>query len=218
MLFERNLESNLSDHENSQLENSDESNDDIMSECESQIMVENEDNVVIEKTNEKKKESFDEMIKKIEKLKISVKETDKEINELEKNIKSKEKIRNDYEKQINNIFKLLNKAHYDEVNKARKEKKKRKGNINGGFNKESLVPEILANFLNIPSETYMSRPKVMSALNNKFNELKLKNGQNTILNEAVVNELKLPKEYEGQIIKFTEFQAFLASFYPKKQE
>ena len=62
----------------------------------------------------------------------------------------------------------------------RKEKKKRKGNSNSGFNKEVLVPEILANFLNLPSETCMSRPKVMSALNNKFTELNLKNGQNTI--------------------------------------
>ena len=157
-------------------------------------------------------------MKKIDNLRNLIKINDKEINEMLKEIKTKEKISNDYDKQINNIFKILNKTHADEVTKARKEKKKRKGNVNGGFNRECLVPEILINFLNLQPDTCMSRPKVMSALNNKFNELKLKNGQNTTLNNFVVKQLGLRDEDDGRVIKFTEFQAFLASFYPKKQE
>ena len=167
---------------------------------------------------EKKKESYVEMTTKIDNLNILIKGIDKEINDITKEIKVKEKSRNDYQKQINNIYKVLNKTHCDEVNKARKEKKKRKGNINGGFNKECLVPDVLRIFLNLPEDTYMARPKVMSALNNKFTELKLKSGQNTTLDSNVVEKLGLSKEYEGKCIKFTEFQAFLASFYPKKKE
>ena len=131
-----------------------------------------------------------------------------------KNCKNK----NDLERQLNLILKGLDKIHIDAVNKARKEKKKRKGNVNGGFNKECIVPEILRTFLDLPEGIFMARPKVMSAMNNKFTELKLKNGQNTTLNNYVVEKLELNNEYNGKIIKFTEFQGFLASFYPKKDK
>ena len=64
----------------------------------------------------------------------------------------------------------------------------------------------------------MARPKVMSALNNKFTELKLKDGQNTTLDKSTAKALGLGKTGEGKVIKFTEFQTFLASFYPKAVE
>jgi hypothetical protein len=57
----------------------------------------------------------------------------------------------------------------------------------------------------------------MSALNNKFCELKLKNGQITKLDKDTAKALGLGKEDDGKEIKFTEFQSFLASFYPKKE-
>ena len=177
--------------------------------------IEDQNNSVNKKKQEKKKEIFADSIKKIDDLRNLIKNVDKDLNDFAKEIKNKQKNRNDYERQLFNIFKNINKIHLDEINLVRKEKKKRKGNSNSGFNKEVLVPEILANFLNLPSETCMSRPKVMSALNNKFTELNLKNGQNTQLNAEVVKELQLGPEYENKIIKFTEFQAFLASFYNK---
>jgi seryl-tRNA synthetase len=168
------------------------------------------------KNSDKKKESFEDQMKKIDTVRNMIKNLDKEINDMIKSIKGLQKTRNDYERQIYNIYKNLPKTHSDEINMARKEKKKRKGNVHGGFNKECLVPEILSKFLNLPDGIFMSRPKVMSALNNKFNELKIKSGQNTTLNEVVVKELGLPQDNIGRVIKFTEFQAFLASFYPKK--
>jgi myosin heavy subunit len=166
----------------------------------------------------KQKESFEELTNKMTTLQNDKKNIDKEISDLEKKLKSKEKERNDIERQTNSILKLLSKSHSDEINKARKEKPKRKGNVNGGFNKEQPVPEILCKFLGFPEGTAMARPKVMSQLNNKFSNLGLKSGQNTTLDKPTAKALGLGKEGEGKTIKFTEFQSFLASFYPKKEE
>jgi predicted RNase H-like nuclease (RuvC/YqgF family) len=178
-----------------------------------------EDEAVEKKTKEKKtKESFEELTKKLEALRSDIKDVNKEISELEKQLKSREKVRNDYERQCNAIVKVLSKTHTDEVNKAIKSKPKRKGNVNGGFNKEQPVPEVLAKFLGLDEGASMARPKVMSALNNKFTELKLKDGQNTTLDKATAKALGLGKEGDGKVIKFTEFQSFLKTFYPKKEE
>ena len=200
-------------------EHSDEDEDDeekADSESESE---ESEDDAAEKKTKEKKpKESFEELTKKLEGLRGDIKEVNKEISELEKQLKTKEKIRNDYERQCNAIVKVLSKTHNDEVNKAIKSKPKRKGNVNGGFNREQPVPEILAKFLGLDDGASMARPKVMSALNNKFTELKLKDGQNTTLDKTTAKALGLGKEGEGKVIKFTEFQSFLKTFYPKKEE
>jgi hypothetical protein len=195
-------------------EHSDE--DEVDSDSESS---DSEDEAVEKKTKEKKtKESFEELTKKLEALRGDIKDVNKEISELEKQLKSREKVRNDYERQCNAIVKVLSKTHTDEVNKAIKSKPKRKGNVNGGFNKEQPVPEVLARFLGLEEGASMARPKVMSALNNKFTELKLKDGQNTTLDKATAKALGLGKEGDGKVIKFTEFQSFLKTFYPKKEE
>lgn len=171
------------------------------------------------KPKEKKaKESFEELTKKLETLQGNIKDIEKEIKELEKQTEIKEKMRRDYERQVTSISKILLKTHNDEVTKALKSKPKRKGNVNGGFNKENPVPEVLREFLGLAEGTCMARPKVMSALNNKFSELKLKNGQTTTLDRTTAKALGLGKEGDGKEIKFTEFQSFLASFYPKKED
>lgn len=169
------------------------------------------------KPKEKKlKESFEELTKKLETLQSSIKEVEKEIKELEKQTEVKEKLRRDYERQVNQISKVLLKTHNDEVTKALKSKPKRKGNVNGGFNKEHPVPETLRVFLGLAKDTCMARPKVMSALNNKFSELGLKNGQTTTLDKQTSKALGFGAETKE--IKFTEFQSFLASFYHKDKE
>ena len=172
-----------------------------------------------DKKKEKKvKETFEDLTKRIDIHRTDIKTIDKEISELEKSLKSKEKERNEHERQLNNSLKLLSKTHSDEVTKALKERPKRKGNVNGGFNKEQPVPEVLRTFLGLQENVSMARPKVMSALNNKFTELKLKEGQNTTLDKSTAKALGLGKTGEGKVIKFTEFQTFLASFYPSKAE
>jgi hypothetical protein len=171
------------------------------------------------KPKEKKtKESFEELTKKLDVIYANIKEVEKEIKELDKQTEFKEKVRRDHERQLSSIYKILYKTHVDEVNKAIKSKPKRKGNVNGGFNKEHPVPEVLCNFLGLDKSTCLPRPKVMSALNNKFSELKLKNGQTTTLDKSTAKALGLGKEGDGKEIKFTEFQSFLATFYPKKEK
>lgn len=169
------------------------------------------------KKEKKQKESFENLTKRIDIHRTEMKTIDKEISELEKTLKIKEKERNEHERQLNSAIKLLSKTHSDEVTKALKERPKRKGNVNGGFNKEQPVPEVLRSFLGLADGAAMARPKVMSALNNKFTELKLKDGQNTTLDKSTAKALGLGKTGEGKVIKFTEFQTFLASFYPKAE-
>lgn len=188
------------------------------SDSESESESEEEDETSKKIKEKKAKESFNELCEKMEIVRSELKGKNKEISEITKELKSKEKEKNDLERQLSNILKILSKTHIDEINKVKKDKPKRKGNVNGGFNKEHLIPEKLGKFLGIAPDVMMARPKVTSALHNKFTELKLKQGQNTTLDEATVKKLGLDKEYIGKIIKFTEFQKFLASFYPKKVE
>jgi hypothetical protein len=177
---------------------------------------ESDDSDSNKKKDKKHKESFKSLNLRIDSARDIIKSINKEINELEKNIKIKEKERSEHERQLNSALKLIGKTHLDEVTKA-KIRPKRKGNVNGGFNKEQPVPEILRNFLGLPENAAMSRPKVMSALNNKFKELGLKDGQLTTIDKETAIALNLTNS-DGKVIKFTEFQTFLTSFYPPKAE
>lgn len=170
------------------------------------------------KGKKKVKESFEELNKRIESYQIGMKSIMKEISELEKNLKTKKKEYDDCDRQLKNAIKLLSKAHTDEITKVHKEKPKRKGNANGGFNKPTLVPETLRLFLDLDEGTMMARPKVMSAFNNKLSELGLKEGQIARLDKSTAKALGLGKAGDGKEIKFGEFQTFLASFYHKNEE
>ncbi len=201
---------------------SDESEDEVEAQGDSEDESESEEEADAadakgKKKEKKQKETFEELTARIDTHRTGMKNIDKEISELEKTLKSKEKERNEHERQLNSALKLLSKTHSDEVTKALKERPKRKGNVNGGFNKEQPVPEVLRTFLGLAEGATMARPKVMSALNNKFTELKLKDGQNTTLDKTTAKALGLGKTGEGKVIKFTEFQTFLASFYPKAE-
>lgn len=179
----------------------------------------NSDDEKKRKPNEKKaKKTFKELSEKLESLYSNIKEVEKEVRDLEKQTDIKGKQRRDFERQVMSIMNILLKTHTDEVARATKSKPKRKNNPNSGFNKEHPVPEILRDFLGIDESVCLPRPKVMSLLNNKFSVLGLKNGQVTTLNEETAKALGLGKEGKGKEIKFTEFQSFLATFYPKKEE
>jgi hypothetical protein len=181
------------------------------------------------KKDKKTKESSDDLFKELGGLQENKKKIEKDISRLSDEIKTKEKELKLNDRQISNILKLLPKSHSDEVNKARKEKPKRKGNVNGGFNKESPVPAVLAKFLDLEAGVCMARPKVMSALNNKLSELNLKEGQNTTLDKATCKALCVDKKiakdldiYDDAsdkiVIKFGKFQTFLAWFYKEEKK
>lgn len=197
-----------------EIESDNNSEDDSNNTSESESESENKE----KKTKEKKvKESFEELTKKLEILQSNMKDVEKEITDLQKQIESRVKYTRDLKRQMNSINKIFLKTHNEEVIRALKSKPKRKGNINGGFNKELPIPVVLCKFLNLPEETCMARPKVFSGLNNKLTELGLRNGQNITIDKSTAKALCLGEEYYNKQIKFNEFQSFLASFYPKKE-
>lgn len=205
-----NIKAGAIEDDSEEIEN--ESDNDSGSESES----DNQDKKIKEK---KSKDSFDEILKKLDIIQSNIKIIDKEISETKKILKIKEKSRSDYERQRNALFKLLPKTHNDEVTKARKQKTKRPGNVTGGFCSLQPVPDILVKFLDLKEdETCLKRPQVTSRLSNKFSAMGLKKGQDTILSKEVVKELELDKSYIGKVINFGEFQTFLKGFYQVKEK
>jgi hypothetical protein len=181
-----------------------------------------EQTVQVEETQEvqdggerKAKPTFKELISEYDDLASKIKAHDSEINNMKESIRNTTVLRNNMERQRNKIYALFSKCHDDEIKKALKRKNKRKGNKDSGFNKELDVPKVLSKFFNLEEDIKMTRPKVMSMLNNKFKELGLKNGQLTTLDEKTA--LALGKE-PGRIIQFTGFQSFLKEFYDSENK
>jgi len=157
-----------------------------------------------------KKLSFDEMFLEITNIINEEIQLESEVSELNKQLIIKEKRKNVIRKQKNKLLVLFPKIYIDGCNKARKEKKKRINKSQSGILKENAVPSILIKFLKIPEDTLLMRPKVFSLLNNKFKELGLKKGQDTILDKETANLFGLPV---GHIIGFRDCQNFLAGIY-----
>lgn len=192
--------------------------DNVESDSSSESSSESEDEQDKKIKEKKLKESFSELTNRLDVIQSSIKSVDKEIGDIEKSLKTKNKDRNDLERQRNLILKVLSKTHNDEVSKARKEKTKRKGSSNSGFNKEKPVPEILIKFLDLEEGSCLARPQVMKKLNNKLVELGLKNGPDTVLSKEVIKELNLDKSYIDKVITFGGFQTFLATFYQNDKD
>jgi hypothetical protein len=163
----------------------------------------------------KAKPTFKELLSEYDDLASKIKEHDSMINNMKESIRNKTVLRNNMDRQRNKIYALFSKCHDDEIKRALKRKNKRKGNKDSGFNKELDVPKVLSKFFNLEEDVKMTRPKVMSMLNNKFKDLGLKNGQLTTLNETTA--LALGKE-PGRIIQFTGFQSFLKEFYDSENK
>jgi hypothetical protein len=202
-------------------ESDDESEEDDVPEQQADDTSDSEDDSSDEDAEEKKprekkpKETFEALTVKLDEIRNKKKVVYKRKQEKAKELKADEKEYNDLEREENNIIKLISKCHTDDINRVRKEKKSnRRGNVNGGFNANVLVPEILRSFLDLPEGAMMPRPKVMSAMNNKFTQLGLKDGQTTNIDKATAKVLGLSGPRE---IKFTEFQSFLKSFFPPKE-
>lgn len=192
--------------------------DNNLSESDSDKESNSEDESEQKKPKEKKvKELFEDLMNELNEIQENIKLIDKDINEYDKNLKIKKKLRYENERKRNIILKKIPKSHNDSIIKTRKEKPKRKGNVNGGFCKDQPVPKILIKFIGLEEGITMKRPQVMSALSNKLISLGLKQGQNTILDKQAVKLLELDSSYIGKIIKFGEFQTFLKGFYPIKE-
>jgi hypothetical protein len=209
--------------EDSDLDSDIESDDsDIESEVSEEPEVESEE----EKEDEKNKESKDkkDKLKKYthKELTSELISNEEKIGELKSKLVEHEDAINTITKEINAIrrtnlrfIKLLDKAHDEDVTKARKEKKKRNITQNSGILKNKPIPPILIKFLDIKSDvTELPRTKVMSLLNNKFKELGLKKGQETVLDKPTA---KLFGKEEGFTIEFKYFQTFLKNVYEESE-
>ena len=172
----------------------------------------NEDNVKIVNVSKDKKlkKTWQEVAIEWDKIALDIKEIETKHKELQESLHKNEKIRNDLERQRNRLYNVLSKSHDDEIKRVKKEKPKRKGNKEGGFNKETPVPPKLIKYLGLEEGTELSRPKVMSLLNDKFKQDGLKKGQITTLDK---NTAKSLGKDENREIKFTGFQSFLKEFY-----
>jgi len=207
------VESNVESNVESDVE-SDEGSD-VGSDVESDEGSDEEESESKDKTDKKekpKKLTHDEIIIEINKILEAESTLENEINELEKVLLSKTKLRAAYRRAKNKNIALLPKAYLEGCNKARKEKKKRTNSSKSGILAEHPIPPILLKFLGLPDNTLMMRPKVFSLLNNKFKELGLKKGQETILDKKTA---KLFGFEEGHVIRFQECQKFLADIYEK---
>jgi len=177
---------------------------------------EEEDGEDKDKTTEKKEKpkklTHEELLVEINKVLEAETILENEISELEKVLASKIKLRATYRRSKTKFIGLLPKAYQDGLNKARKEKKKRTNSSKSGILAEHPVPPVLQKFLGLPESTLLMRPKVFSLLNNKFKELGLKKGQETILDKKTA---KLFGVDEGHVIRFQDCQKFLADIYEK---
>lgn len=168
--------------------------------------------ITTEKKEKPKKLTHEELLVEINKVLEAETILENEISELEKVLASKIKLRATYRRSKTKFIGLLPKAYQDGLNKARKEKKKRTNSSKSGILAEHPVPPVLQKFLGLPESTLLMRPKVFSLLNNKFKELGLKKGQETILDKKTA---KLFGVDEGHVIKFQDCQKFLADIYEK---
>lgn len=163
-----------------------------------------------EDKEKKLKKSYQELADEWDAISTSLKVNETEHKSLLEQIRTNEKQRNELERSRNRTYAQMGKSHDDEVKKATKNKPKRKGNKEGGFNKEQPVPPKLVKYLGLEEGIKMARPKVMSALNEKFKTDGLKSGQTTTLDKDSAKALGKEK---GRVIEFTAFQSFLKEFY-----
>jgi regulator of replication initiation timing len=133
-----------------------------------------------------------------------------EIDELETKLKACVRDQNALRRTNLRLIKQLDKAHDDDVNKARKEKKKRNVTEDSGILKNKPIPPVLIKFLDLKEGTELPRTKVMSLLSNKFRDLGLRKGQDIELDKKTA---KIFGKEDGYIIEFKYFQRFLKIVY-----
>jgi hypothetical protein len=171
-----------------------------------------------EKPKEKKsKDSYDELTKRVDEILTKKAALHKKRGELDNELKQVQRDFNECERELKKILKEKDARHVDDVNRARKEgKKKRTSNVSAGIMEPKPIPETLRKYLGLSEDARLTLPKLMSAMNNKFTETKQKQGQSAFLTKDTLKALGLSTSDAPREIKFTEMMAFVASFYPKK--
>jgi hypothetical protein len=214
-------DSSDSDEESSEdekeLVNHDDSDEEEQSDDEEESDEEQSDDEEEQKPK-KIKETYAAVAKRTEELKAKKKELYKKIAEADIARKTLEREMKDIDRELVAQDKIKDKCHIDEVNAALKQRPKRKGNVNGGFLAASDVPDILRKFLDLPEDTKLNRPGVMSKFNTKLANSGQKEGQTAILNKDTLKALGLSTSDAPKHVKFTEMMSFISQFYPETEK
>lgn len=141
----------------------------------------------------------------INKLDLEQDDLINEIFDKTKKIKSEKKKLN---RSISNLDKKLTNIIEKEKLQATKEKRKRKGPNNGGFNKKSQVPKTLRVYLNLEEDKLTTRPELIHLFNEKIKKDGFRDGKKIILKNKKV--AKLFGKKKNYVIEFSKLQTFIA--------
>lgn len=174
-------------------------------------------NLVITENNDldKSKNKFDisnqELLNNLQELE----ELDTELKDLklnyDDNVKLIQKKKNKIYKELNNLSKKICVAYNKDISMAKKEKRKRKVPVSGGIMKVIKVPKVICKYTGIDDDISMSRPQIITLLNDKFKKDGFRNGQEIHLNKKIAKLFgKKVGKNKKFIIGFSEFQKFLS--------
>lgn len=198
----------VSDDESDSGSDSESDNEDSGSDSESED--EDKKKSVKDKKEKPKKLSHKELTTELLSNEEKISKLESEITELEAKLKGCVRDQNALRRTNLRLVKQLDKAHDDDVNKARKEKKKRNVTEDSGILKNKPIPPVLIKFLDLKEGTELPRTKVMSLLSNKFKDMGLRHGQDVKLDKKTG---KLFGKEDGYVIEFKYFQRFLKTVY-----
>jgi hypothetical protein len=183
---------------------------------------ESEEETTIDEKKKQKKLTASELYSEISTRFHNLIEFDTSFTEKEKEFEKEQKefqtLRKKVIREMEGYLKRFEKAFNSEVGKKKKPRKTENAG-KGGFNKQTVVPEILRNFIGINEDELKSRPEITKLLNAKFNEdglMKTKKDDNDkeikiiVLDKATAKKLK---RKEGDEIRNKDIQTFIAQFY-----
>ena len=140
-------------------------------------------------------------------------EQDNLLNEMFEKIKKIKSDKRKLNRSISNLEKKLINVIEKEKLQAAKEKRKRKGPNNGGFNKKSQVPKTLRIYLNLEEDKLTTRPELIHLFNEKIKKDGFRDGKKIILKTKKV--AKLFGKKKNYVIEFEKLQTFIAELCSK---
>lgn len=174
-----------------------------------------------EKPKEKKaKIPYIDLKKKYEEVEAKKIANHKKQIELTKQEKLLDREARELERESKHLMKDMEKAHDEEVKQAGKNaRKKRPGNVNGGFNRARPVKLAMRKYLGLADDACVKLPDLMHQFSEKLKTSDQKEGQTAILKKETVAALGLPKATgpNGTMeIKFGAMMKFLSTFYEEE--
>jgi len=184
------------------------SKDDSAEESSSSSEQEDDDEEASKKKKVKKvKKLFKEFHEEYKTRQTEIKTAKKDRNEAFKTYTEKQKKVEQLEREQDRFLNdLATSVDYTVSEELKSKKKKHRGNVNGGFNKEDAVPEPLSKFIGLESGATLTRPKLMSSFNNKLKDLGMKYGQHSLLSKDAVKTLKIDASMmkDLELVKITD--------------